>query len=62
MFSTAFRVIKITLFLFTFLPSFLQSQNDYPIVLVHGFMGWGPNEMGSYNYWGGKQDFVQEFE
>ncbi len=38
---------------------FLNAKNDYPIVLIHGFMGWGPDEMGKYNYWGGKQDFVK---
>ena len=44
------------------LISFSFAQNNYPIVLVHGFMGWGPEEMGSYNYWGGKYDMVKEFE
>lgn len=29
--------------------------NPYPIVLVHGFTGWGPDEMGGYNYWGGRR-------
>ncbi len=42
--------------------SFLKSQNEYPIVLVHGFMGWGPDEMASYNYWGGKYNLVEELE
>ena len=31
-------------------------KNDYPIVLIHGFLGWGPDEMGGYKYWGGKDD------
>lgn len=35
-------------------------QNDYPIVLVHGFMGWGRDEMNGYHYWGGKGD-IQEY-
>lgn len=30
--------------------------NDYPIILVHGFMGWGRDEMGGYHYWGGHAD------
>jgi triacylglycerol esterase/lipase EstA (alpha/beta hydrolase family) len=30
----------------------VTAQNNYPIVLIHGFMGWGPNEMGGYRYWG----------
>ena len=38
------------------------AQNNYPIVLVHGFMGWGPGEMGNYNYWGGKKDFISSLK
>jgi len=33
-------------------------KNDYPIVLIHGFLGWGPDEMGGYKYWGGKDDIA----
>ena len=40
----------------------LFSQNNYPIVLIHGFMGWGESEMGGYNYWGGHNDFVQSLK
>jgi triacylglycerol esterase/lipase EstA (alpha/beta hydrolase family) len=29
------------------------SNNDYPIVMVHGLMGWGNNELFGLNYWGG---------
>lgn len=46
--------------LFFFSP--LLSQNKYPIVLVHGFMGWGTDEMGPYMYWGGWHNLVQELE
>ena len=28
----------------------ITAQNNYPIVLIHGFMGWGEDEMGGYNY------------
>ena len=42
--------------------SYSFAQNNYPIVLVHGFMGWGPDEMGSYNYWGGKYDIKKLLE
>ena len=41
---------------FVFLINILSGQNDYPIVLVHGFFGWGNDEMGSYRYWGGHKD------
>ena len=40
----------------------LSAQNNYPIVLIHGFMGWGSDEMGEYNYWGGRKDFVKSLE
>ena len=26
--------------------------NDYPVVLVHGLLGWGREELGRYPYWG----------
>jgi hypothetical protein len=31
----------------TFLFNILFGQNDYPIVLIHGFFGWGNDEMGN---------------
>lgn len=34
--------------------------NDYPIVLVHGFAGWGRSELLGYKYWGGFSDFQQK--
>jgi len=37
----------------------ITAQNNYPIVLIHGFMGWGEDEMGGYNYWGGREDYAQ---
>ena len=40
---------------------FFFLKNEFPIVLIHGFMGWGPGEMGDYNYWGGKNDYVELF-
>ena len=45
--------------IFVVLSSNLFSQNKYPVILVHGFMGWGPDEMGSYKYWGGRYDIEQ---
>jgi len=37
----------------------ITAQINYPIVLIHGFMGWGEDEMGGYNYWGGREDYAQ---
>ncbi len=51
-----------TLFTISILSCFLQAQNNHPIVLLHGFMGWGENEMGEYNYWGGNENFIQEIK
>src|SRR5690349_4985783 len=36
-------------------------QNMYPIVLVHGFAGWGRQELhGKFFYWGGFRDIQQD--
>ena len=45
--------------LFIVLSAQPSSQNKHPVILVHGFMGWGPDEMGSYKYWGGKYDIEE---
>ena len=34
----------------------LYSENNHPIFLLHGFIGWGRNEMNGYYYWGGQFD------
>ncbi len=39
------------IYLFIFFMNILFSQNNYPIVLIHGFFGWGNDEMGNYRYW-----------
>ena len=36
--------------------SLLSAQNSYPIILIHGFLGWGRDEMAGYYYWGGRTD------
>ena len=33
--------------------SHLFSTGQQTIILLHGFMGWGRDEMGKYYYWGG---------
>ena len=33
-----------------------RAGNDYPLVLVHGFMGWGRDELLGFKYWGGFED------
>ncbi len=34
--------------------------NNYPIVLVHGFMGFGRDELLGYKYWGGVVDLQEK--
>jgi triacylglycerol lipase len=31
-------------------------KNDYPIILVHGFLGFGREELFGFKYWGGLED------
>ena len=47
---------------FIFLINVLFGQNNYPIVLIHGFFGWGNDEMGNYRYWGGYKDLQKTLE
>ena len=48
--------------LIIFFISFGIAKNNYPIVFIHGFMGWGPEEMGNYSYWGGKNNYLKDLE
>tara|TARA_Y100000022_G_scaffold90978_1_gene78467 strand:- start:1771 stop:2973 length:1203 start_codon:yes stop_codon:yes gene_type:complete len=50
------------LLLYLFLICFTFSQNKNPIVLIHGFFGWGNEELGEYKYWGGKKDIQKMLE
>lgn len=35
-------------------------ENNYPIILVHGFMGFGRDELLGYKYWGGTVDLQEK--
>ncbi len=39
-----------------------RAGNDYPLVLVHGFMGWGREELLGFKYWGGSRDLQEKLE
>ena len=56
------RLIKKCLTVMIVFMSSLTAQNNYPIVLVHGFVGWGPEEMVGYKYWGGFWDIEKYLE
>ena len=55
--------MRYSIFIFTFYLlnpfSSIDANNNYPIILIHGFIGWGSEEMGGYNYWGGNYDYVE---
>ena len=55
-------MIRSLLIFLLILINCISSQNKNPIVFVHGFMGWGEEEMGPYKYWGGWFDLVGELE
>ncbi|TKI08462.1 lipase, partial [Bacillus wiedmannii] len=44
-----------TVFLFAAKITYAEEkqQNNYPIILVNGFAGWGREEMLGVKYWGG---------
>ncbi len=37
-----------------------EDGNQYPIALLHGFTGWGRDEMFGFKYWGGLEGDLQE--
>ena len=53
--------MRYSIFIFYLLNPFssIEANNNYPIILIHGFIGWGSEEMGGYNYWGGNYDYVE---
>ena len=53
-----YSIFILTFYLLNPLSS-IDANNNYPIVLIHGFIGWGPEEMGGYNYWGGNHNYVE---
>jgi len=53
-----YSIVILTFYLLNPFSS-IKANNNYPIVLIHGFIGWGPEEMGGYNYWGGNHSYVE---
>ena len=39
-----------------------QASNNYPVVLVHGFAGFGRTELLGYKYWGGFTDLETQLQ
>lgn len=49
------RIFFVAVILFTITTNILASNNN-PIILVHGFLGWGRDEISDTKYWGGSND------
>ncbi len=56
-FSNLSRLLLLLLALLSTISA--RADNDYPLVLVHGFMGWGRDEMLGFKYWGGFGDLQE---
>jgi triacylglycerol lipase len=46
----------------TALPTEALAANTYPVILVHGFAGFGRTEMLGYKYWGGITDLEVQLQ
>ena len=51
--------VRIKFIYFLLLVCGLHAANTDPIVLIHGFLGWGREEISGTYYWGGKHDIEQ---
>ena len=50
---------KIRFIILLLITTLLYSENNYPIFLIHGFMGWGRDELSNHYYWGGTYDLQE---
>lgn len=59
--NIVFKFILAFVILIIFLPSCRENlpKNKYPVVLLHGFMGWDREELFGYKYWGGLNDLQE---
>ena len=51
-----FMNVNYKYYLFIILGTLLIAGNRHPIFLIHGFMGWGRDELANHYYWGGNED------
>ncbi len=49
------RIIFVPILLFSITSNILASNNN-PIILIHGFLGWGRDEISDTKYWGSSHD------
>ena len=53
------KLINLLLVIHLTVIGYVHGENNYPIILIHGFLGWGKDEVGEMNYWGGDYDIEQ---
>ena len=53
------KQVRTILFFYLILLSGVCAANKDPIVLIHGFLGWGREEISDTYYWGGQHDIEQ---
>ena len=53
------KLPRLLLLLLLLASPFAHADNNYPLVLVHGFMGWGRQELLGFKYWGGLGDLQE---
>ena len=51
--NVLFQIRQLIILFLIFSYSF---ANNDPIFLIHGFMGWGRDELTNHYYWGGDED------
>ncbi len=59
---TSLFLLLISLSIFVYSDAQATTGKDTPIILVHGFLGFGPDEMLGYNYWGGFDSLQSRLE
>ena len=53
------KLLKSILIIYLIIIGSAYGNNNHPIILIHGFLGWGKSEVGDVNYWGGQSDIEQ---
>ncbi len=53
------KFLKSILIIYLIIIGSAYGNNNHPIILIHGFLGWGKSEVGDVNYWGGQSDIEQ---
>jgi triacylglycerol lipase len=56
------RILLTISFVITIMPFMCYASNQDPIILVHGFTGWGRNDLKGFLYWGGFNDIQEDLK